>query len=829
MFKQLSIILISAVGLGMFSNPILAQKPATKQTNQAKYILKGSITDELSRQKLQGASIYIAELKKGVLTNAQGQFQIQLSAGNYIVEASYLGYSINVKNIQLNDTTTKKGVTEINFELNHSAVENPNVTVTSFLRATSSRKTPTPINIIKKEDLLRGSGTNLIDALSQTPGVTQLTTGPAISKPIIRGLGYNRVMVLNDGVKQEGQQWGDEHGIEIDEYNVTRIEVLKVPASIIYGSEALSGVINIVSNVPVAEGAVRGNVFSNYQSNNNLQGYHFDIAGNKKGFVWGINGSSKTASDYQNKYDGYVFNSKFKELDASAYAGIERDWGYTHFFVSQFNQKLGMIEGIRDGLGRFIKQEGTMLVSPAIRLALYDPVATPSDFSSTNPSIPYQHIVHTKYTLDNNIKWGEGRLKANIAYQRNERMEYGNIIDPSEKSLYFDLGTLNYSFQYLLPEKNNWKHTIGVNGMQQQNKNKGVEVLIPEYSTTELGMFFYTQKKISNFTFSGGARIDKKGVEFTDLSNPLIDPNYLMAKIYILPQRHQKDFGDLAGSFGMTYEASKEWVFKLNIARGYRAPNMSELGSNGAHEGTNRYEYGNPNLESEKSVQFDLGAEWSNEHVSFTGNVFYNMVNGYIYYQKLNSVLGGDSTLMNDGQKFYAFAYKQQNASLYGAECNLDFHPHPLDGLHIENTLSYVRGTFNNPVDYSNNLPNIPPFRWLSEIKYEFGNVSNKKNNYISVQLDNVSTQNNPFTGYNTETATPGYTLINVGMGTHIKHNGKQICSLSLVAQNLTDIAYQNHLSRLKYTDENLATGRMGVYNMGRNFSLKLNVPLVFD
>jgi iron complex outermembrane receptor protein len=811
MFKQLLILWICALGLSLFSNPILAQKATTKQSNQAKYTLRGTITDEATGQKLQGATVYITELKKGIITNAQGQFQTQLNAGTYIVEVSYIGYSITTKTIHLNDTSSKNGATEINFTLNHSAVESPNVTVTSFLRATSSRKTPTPINIIKKDDLLKGSGTNLIDALSQTPGVTQLTTGPAISKPIIRGLGYNRVMVLNDGVKQEGQQWGDEHGIEIDEYNVTRIEVLKVPASIIYGSEALSGVINIVSNVPVAEGAIRGNVFSNYQSNNKLQGYHFDIAGNKKGFVWGINGSSKTASDYQNKYDGYVFNSKFKELDASAYAGIERDWGYTHFFVSQFNQKLGMIEGTRNAAGQFIKDA----LAPA----------TDADFASTNPNIPYQHIIHTKYTIDNNIKWGEGRLKANIAYQRNERMEYGNIVAPAEKNLYFDLGTLNYSFQYLLPEKNNWKHTIGVNGMQQQNKNKGVEVLIPEYSTTELGMFFYTQKKISDFTLSGGARIDKKGVEFNEL-----------ATINTTTKLQQKDFGDIAGSFGMTYEASKEWVLKLNIARGYRAPNMSELGSNGAHEGTNRYEYGNPNLESEKSLQFDLGTEWSNEHVSFSGNVFYNMVTGYIYYQKLNSVLGGDSILMKNDQKFYAFAYKQQNANLYGAECNLDFHPHPLDGLHIENTLSYVRGTFNNAVDYSNNLPNIPPFRWLSEIKYEFGNssgnnksVGNNKNNYISLQFDNVSSQTNPFTGYNTETATPGYTLINVGMGTHIKHNGKPICTLTLVAQNLSDVAYQNHLSRLKYTDENLATGRMGVYNMGRNFSVKLNVPLVFD
>jgi iron complex outermembrane recepter protein len=815
MFKQFYIKMICAVGFMFLTSSVLAQQKGQNKSNNQSFTIKGVVKDATTGTPLQGASVYFPEFKKGVIAGINGSYETMLPEGEHIVEVSFIGYSIYTKTVLIKTNQVE------NFALGHSAVETANVTVTSFLRATSSRKTPTPITIIKKEDLLKGSGTNLIDALSQTPGVTQLTTGPAISKPIIRGLGYNRVMVLNDGVKQEGQQWGDEHGIEIDEYNVTRIEVLKVPASIIYGSEALSGVINIVSNVPIANGAIRGNLFSNYQSNNNLQGYHFDIAGNKKGFVWGINGSSKKASDYQNKYDGKVFNSKFNELDGSAYAGIEKDWGYTHFFVSAFNQKLGMIEGARDDQGHFVKQQyGYVVGNPAIKYATngtFNIPATEADFNATNPSIPYQHIIHTKYTLDNSIKWGEGRLKANIAYQRNQRMEYGNIIIPEEKSLYFDLGTLNYSFQYLLPEKNNWKHTIGVNGMQQQNKNKGAETLIPEYKTTELGLFFFTQKRAGLLTMSGGARIDKKGVEFDNLVNNVIT-------------HQQKDFGDIAGSFGMTYEANEDWVFKFNIARGYRAPNMSELGSNGAHEGTNRYEYGNTNLKSEKSLQFDLGTEWSNEHISFSGNVFYNMVNGYIYYQKINSGHGGDSILINNGQKFFAFAYAQQNANLYGAECNLDFHPHPLDGLHIENTLSYVRGNFTHAVDNSNNLPTIPPFRWLSEIKYEFGKTkSSNKNNYLSLQLDNVSAQNNPFTGYNTETSTTGYTLLNMGMGTHLLHKGKQICSISLIAQNLTDVAYQNHLSRLKYTDENMATGRMGVFNMGRNFSLKLNLPLQFD
>ena len=759
--------------------------------------LKGKVIDEATGQALQGASIYFPDLKKGTVTNDKGVYQISVAPGIYIIEVSFIGFALLTEQLNLQNDTEK------NFSLNHAVIENSNVTVTSFLRATSSKKTATPINIIRKEDLFKGASTNFIDALSKTPGVTQLSTGPAISKPIIRGLGYNRVVVLNDGVRQEGQQWGDEHGIEIDEYNVSRTEVLKVPASIIYGSEALSGVINIISNVPVADGAIRGNVFSNYQSNNQLQGYHFDLAGNRNGWVWGVNASSKKASDYKNKYDGYVYNSKYNELNGGGFLGIEKEWGYSHLIINKFTQHIGMIEGERNDQGAFVK-----LIN--VNGSMEEQVANAADFNSTTPNIPYQYIQHTKYVLDNSINWGTGKLKVNLGYQRNQRQEFGNVLDPSEKSLYFDLGTLNFSFQYLLPEKNNWKNTIGINGLKQENKNKGASALIPEYQSVEVGMFFYTQKHINKFNWSGGVRIDKKGIEFNSL---------------------QKNYGDIAGSIGMTYEASSDLVFKFNIARGYRAPNLSELGSNGAHEGTNRYEYGNTNLSSEKSLQFDAGLEWSSEHVSFTGNVFYNNVSNYIFYQKLLNNHLTDSIIIDaEGTKYFAFAYQQQNAKLVGAEFNLDLHPHPFDGLHIENTVSYVKGTFNDALDGSTNLPNIPSLRWISELRYELQKKSNSfKNTYVSLQFDNVAKQNNPFTGFNTETETPGYTLINIGAGTQFTHKGKQICSISFVVQNATDVAYQNHLSRLKYTAENILTGRTGVFNMGRNYSFKINVPLQFD
>ena len=170
------------------------------------------------------------------------------------------------------------------------------------------------IATIGKREMDRNVNNNIIDAIIKgIPGVSAVTTGPNISKPFIRGLGYNRVLTLYDGVRQEGQQWGDEHGIEVDDYSVQRVEVLKGPSSLMYGSDALAGVINIQSIVPQPEGSIRANLLSEYQSNSHLRGFFGDIGGMKHGFSFNAYGSYKGAEDFQNKYDGRVFNSKFTE------------------------------------------------------------------------------------------------------------------------------------------------------------------------------------------------------------------------------------------------------------------------------------------------------------------------------------------------------------------------------------------------------------------------------------------------------------------------------------------------------------------------------------
>ncbi|MEP6684400.1 MAG: TonB-dependent receptor, partial [Parafilimonas sp.] len=222
------------------TDSISSNKNNIHKTN---YLLEGKITDAKTGNTLPGATILIHDLNKGTIAKADGSYKINnIPAGKYLVEVSYVGYASNVQTININETA------EQNFMLEQTAVEQEEVIVTGVTSATRIKQSPQPVSVIKREDFLNTPATNTIDALTKlVPGVNAVSTGPAISKPFIRGLGYNRVLTINDGVRQEGQQWGDEHGIEIDDYSVQRVEVLKGPASLMYGSDAIAGVINIQS------------------------------------------------------------------------------------------------------------------------------------------------------------------------------------------------------------------------------------------------------------------------------------------------------------------------------------------------------------------------------------------------------------------------------------------------------------------------------------------------------------------------------------------------------------------------------------------------------
>jgi len=737
--------------------------------------LQGRITNTKG-EAMAGVGIYFTEIKTGAVTDVDGNYTLdKLPKRTLLVQITALGYKLIAENIDLKVTNKK------DFVMTESVVEINEVVVTGQSGATQTIKMPTPVSIITQKELQQQSSTNLIDAISSQPGISQITTGSGISKPVIRGLGYNRVVVVNDGVRQEGQQWGDEHGIEIDENEVSRVEILKGPASLMYGSDALAGVINFFSAPVLSQGRMQLNALANYQTNNGLMAYSLNFAGHKKAFVWDVRYSNKQAHAYSNQADGYVYNSGFSENAVSGLFGISSWWGYSHLTLSTFQLTPGIVEGDRDSAtGQFIKAvvlaDGTVGEAPA----------THADFISYKQQIPYQQVKHYKAVWNNNLMLGEGSLKATVGYQQNRRQEFADALTPNNYGLYFQLHSVNYDLHYLLPEKNGFELSFGTNGMYQNSLNKGIEFLVPEYQLFDAGFFAIAKKGWGKLNVSGGLRYDKR-FETADALFLNASGEKTTAADAASTQRFagfSTNFGGISGSVGASYQLSENWNTKLNLSRGFRAPNISELSSNGVHEGTIRYELGDPNLKAESSLQVDYELGYNTEHVSTKINLFANRISNYIFSRKLSSIQGGDS--IADQVPVYQFG--SGNAQLVGGELYIDIHPHPFDWLHFENSFSFVSAQLQHQPDSTKYLPATPPAKWKSNIRADIAKAGrNIRNGFVSVGVEHYFGQDKIYSAFNTETTTPAYTLLHASIGGDIVWKKKTVCSLYLSGTNLTD------------------------------------------
>lgn len=769
------------------------------QLVMAQYKLSGKITDFDTQEPVKNASVYLVDLKKSTVSDQNGNYTFQnLKSGKYFVEITGDNYTSLLVSIEVSQDAVS------DFTLQKSAKEIDEVVVTAVTRASELKKIPVVIKSVDKNIINQNASTNLIDGLKNIPGVNQITSGAAISKPVIRGLGYNRVITLVDGIKQEGQQWGGEHGIEIDEFSVGKVEIVKGPGSLMYGSDGIAGVLNFISPKVAANGKIENQLITNYQTNNNLIATSFSNKGNKNGFVWEGRLTNKLAGNYENKYDGKVLNSGFKELDGNLMLGINKNWGHSYFNVSSYNTTLNIVEGERDADGKFtfINNNGD------------DVTATDEDYKGYKVGFPHQEINHLRLTSNNYFLLKNGTINADFAFQNNKRKEFADSTNPDEKELFFDLNTFNYNVRYNVKENNNWETSFGIGGMQQSNTNKGEEALIPDYQFFDAGAFVFTQKTFNkNLTLAGGLRFDNRNVDAQEM---LEDTDVKFAKF-------NKNYSGISGSLGLSYQLDKQSTLKLNLSRGFRALNIAELSSNGIHEGTFRYEIGDINLKSEISHQIDAAYFLNSDHISFEFTPFVNFISNYIYTEKMQDANGND-VIIDPSDPVPAFRFTQGNAQLFGGEIFLDFHPHPFDWLHVENSFSYVRATQNNRPENEKFLPFIPAPKYRGEIKTNFEKVNNTFSDfYAKFSVDHYFKQNNIYSAFDTETATPAYTLLSVGIGADIKAFGKKdFFNVFISGENLTDVAYQNHLSRLKYAPENPATGRIGVYNMGRNFSVKL-------
>ena len=676
------------------------------------------------------------------------------------------------------------------------------VTVTGVTGDTKLKHATAPVSIVTPQILKATASTNIIDAIAHQPGVSQLTTGGSISKPIIRGLGYNRVVVMSEGVRQEGQQWGDEHGVEVDGSSVGSVEILKGPASLMYGSDAMAGVVILHAQPTLAEGELKGNISTEYQTNNGLFNYSLQMAGNQKGVVWDARYSDKMAHAYKNKYDGYVPGSQFRERAGRLMLGLNKGWGHSRLTWTAYHLTPGIVEGERDAeTGELDHEDGW----------------TGHQYSKT---LPFQQVKHYKVVWDNSLNLSSGYLKAIIGYQQNRRQEFEEEMD--EYELYFKLHTLTYDLRYVTNEFNGWKLSTGIGGMYQKSGNEGEEYLIPDYRLFDFGFYATATKSLGdNWTLNGGLRYDHRRLHGYELME---DGDVRFANF----SRH---FNGVTGSIGAVCNINEHFNLRLNLARGFRTPNMSELASNGVHEGSLRYEIGNQDLKAEYSMQADLGLEFTSQYVSAQLSLFANRIDNYIFTHRLADEIE---------EGYLTYAYTQGDARLLGFEAGVDLHP--VHSVHFSNTFSFVDAQQMHAEPGTKYLPFTPAPKWASELKWELFHHSHTtvnhhhttdaahrsvlNNLYIAAGLDCYLKQSHIYSADDTETATPGYALLNLSAGTDIQVKGKKIAEFYITADNLLNKAYQNHLSRLKYADENVVTGRRGVYNMGRNITFKLVVPI---
>jgi iron complex outermembrane receptor protein len=390
-----------------------------------------------------------------------------------------------------------------------------------------------------------------------------------------------------------------------------------------------------------------------------------------------------------------------------------------------------------------------------------------------------------------------------------------------------------------------------VNGVYQASQSLGTLMLIPNYNFFQIGVFALANENIGKFTFSGGLRYDTRifnGIDHWVDSLQAPVSAYTPGAIHEF-QGFKSNFSGMSFSLGAAYNITRNIYLKANVARGYRAPNVAECGANGVHDGTVVFEIGDPALKPETSLEEDLSFGINSKDMSFEVDGFYNSINDFIYAKGLLSVFGGDSinNSLNAAGLGAAPVYKyvQGKANLYGGEIALDIHPSAVSWIELYSTASFIGGGLTGVPDSTKYLPFVPPTRITADLKFHIRKIgSGIKNVFIKFGMIDCFQQNNVYqqyaiyTGLNTaqtpyeyeasKAATAGYILFNAGIGGDLQTKGRTFCKIYLLVNNLFDTPYMDYMSRFKYYPVNYTTKRVGVFNMGRNFSLKLIVPLDF-
>ena len=717
--------------------------------------IKGKVTG-MNNEPLIGASVSLPELNKGTITNQAGEYLISnVPNGKIKIQFSYVGYNTEIKTIEISQTENKVDVL-----LTIAIIQSQEVVITGGY-VSSQHENALKIDVLKSKDIALSGTPNFMESLTKVPGVDMISKGQGVSKPVIRGLSMNDILVMNNGVRIENYQFSENHPLGIDNNDVERVEIIKGPASLLYGSDAIGGVINFIKEKPAPVGKILGDYRMQLHSNTLGMNNSIGLKGASKNLFGGFRFGNKTHADYLQGGGDYVPNSRFNEMTFNANTGYSGKIGTFKLFYDYFKQDLGM-------------------TVPPVK-----PLITEQGRKN---EIWYQDLEYQLISSQNSLFLGKFKWDINAAYQ-NALRKLQTILEVP--FIEMNLNTITYESKLYLPSNDKSEYIIGFQGMSQNNRNLNnrVSQFLPDANINNIGFLGLAQYTFfKRLKLQGGLRFDIYKTETFALGTEGTSSYHASVN---------KDFSNVNGSIGATYSVNDKIMFRANFAKGFRTPNLSELTSNGIHG--NRYEIGNENLSPENSFETDLSMHYHGEFLSFDMACFYNQINDYIFISPTMDTIA-------TGVNIYRFS--QTNATLYGGEAGIHFHPKSLPWLHIEGTYSSVIGKQKNG-DF---LPFIPANKVRYEIRAERKKLGflNKPN--IQISALTAFSQDNP-SPY--ETVTDGYTLVNMSVYAEILIS-KQTLVLGLSANNLFDTQYFDHLSTLKPLE---------YYNQGRNISLSLKIP----
>lgn len=659
-----------------------------------------------------------------------------------------------------------------------------------------NQENPLSIINVNAAYLEKFNGNSLIGSLERIPGVSMINLGTNIAKPVIRGLSFNRVIVNAGGVRQEGQQWGADHGLEIDQYSIENVEIVKGAASLQYGSDGMGGVLNILQYKIPKDSSLAAKIVAIHKTNNDLWGLNGTASGRKGNKFFRISITRQDFADYRVPaseftynsfvlpiYDKRLKNTAGNETGASLTLGVKTLKGHTQITLSNYYTRFGMFAG---ALG----------IPRAYNLL--------NDGNSRDISLPSQRVNHFKIASNTVLKLSNKHFIENDAgYQYNDReecsnpMAHGHIAN-SNVSIGLDLHTVSNQLRMKSDINSRWHFTHGLFTQFQSNKRSGFDHLLPNFQAISTGLFSFHQYHLNDgLVASGGLRFDYSQTKIQSYTQP----SSLFEKSELRNSAIERSFNNFSGALGLAWKANEKWLLKTNIGKTFKMPTAPELSANGVHHGTFRHEVGNPSLVPEHGYQLDAGLEYFSSKFSFKASPFFNYYKNFIYLSPSATF----SSLLDGGQ-LYKYTQTDVVYSGFEAETEINIVKHFILNLNAE----YV---YNINLSNKMGLPFTPPATFYA--MPELVLIQKKRLKKLSL-LFTVQHSTAQFRTDRNELPTNGFTLFHASIQSSI-HIWNQKLSISFQANNMADTKYMSHLSRYRI---------LNLPEQGRNFVVILKVDI---